>query len=178
MDLNLIIIMVAIACFINITALVILYFEIRKYQRHEKNILAGTIELINKLDSIKEKLEGGMKMDEGLKKIGKYLGRKIDDLANRMTEDKEELAEKIEALELSFLEKEEEKEEAEGEEDDFSEEEDAAEEEGEDEFEDDDYKGERKVSTKEEKEPNEELAELDEKHGKPKKKGLFGRKKK
>lgn len=143
-------------------------------KRYEGNLLKGTIEMINKLDSIKEKLEGGNMED--VKRLAKYLGKKIDTAV-------EDIKESIDALEMSILEKEEEAEEAE-EKDEFSDLEEA--EEKDDEIEDnpddfeDDYKGKRKVSTKKEEKEDDELAQLDdaEEEEKPKKKGLFGKKKK
>ena len=56
-----------------------LTFYRTKYIKSQANLIKGTMDMIMRLDSIEDKLKGENKMDEDMKKLAKYLSKKIDD---------------------------------------------------------------------------------------------------
>lgn len=75
-----------------------IYFYIirNKYQKNQENLIKKTIELLGKLDSIENKLRGKNKMNDDIKKLAKYIDTKLK-------EQTEEITDRIDELEETFL---------------------------------------------------------------------------
>lgn len=134
----------------------------------EENVLKGAAEMIERLDSVESKIQGGVKMDKDVKKLAAYFKKKLQ-------ETKEEIVSEVTAKFEELLESPEEPEEAEEESTEVEEFEDETEEKAKDEedsddfseFDDlDDYDGDRKVKD----EPKAEKKEEKDEKGKKKKK--------
>ena len=89
---------VVIAIIINIWLSIYFYKK-----RYEKNLLSGTIDLINRLDRIEENMDGG-NMQEENKKLAKYLGMKIDGLKDELLTELQDIKESLEVLESAIVE--------------------------------------------------------------------------